>query len=439
MKLVQHIMMFFSTLLLMSACQIDADKNVKDISLKSMLRDEKIALEVNLPNLKASTVTISDVKNHELPTSTTDSSIKVEAEKMYLALSAELYNRLDAPAQSAHFYQKLVENTDDVTLAKRATILAATNDQSEQALLNAQKWVGLDAKNLEANQYLALLLLRNDKDEESAAQLNQIEFLVADSDTQDEKESLRSLRFIGALLSVESHHDKALRVFIAYLKNKSIKGSDTEPHPLGKIQVQQQLILASLANQAENHEVVIESLAQLDSYVSDDVIELENYIKASLMKAKALKSVKRVADAVQILKSVVDEYDPSDSIKLELVRLLIMNQQKDPAFTYLKELTLKHPQNNDLLKSLIALQIDQANYSDATKDIERLRRSADYASDADYFMAEIFEAQGDTRSALESYMKVTNGALLKNAQKKVVRLNKLLSLEVKPRTVNYKK
>ncbi|HIO97599.1 MAG TPA: hypothetical protein EYG71_06705 [Leucothrix sp.] len=437
MKLVQHVMMFFSALLLMSACQIDADKNVKDIPPKSMLSDEKIALEVNLPTLKTSTAIISDVRNHELTTSTTDSSIKVKAEKMYLALSAELYNRLEAPVQSAHFYQKLVENSDDVALAKRATILAAINNQSERALLNAQKWVDLDANNLEANQYLALLLLRNDKDEESAAQLNRIEFLVAESETQDEKESFKSLRFIGALLSVESHHDKALRVFIAYLKNKSIKGGDTES--LAKIQVQQQLILASLANQAENHDVVIASLAQLDSYVSDDAIEPKSYIKASLMKAKALKSVKRVADAVQILKPVVDEHDASDSIKLELVRLLIMNQQKDSAFTYLKDLTLKHPQNNDLLKSLIALQIDQANYRDAAKDIERLKRSADYASDADYFMAEIFEAQGDTTSALESYMKVTSGALLKNAQKKVVRLNKLLSLEAKPRTVNYKK
>ncbi|MEE9445332.1 MAG: hypothetical protein V3V19_06690, partial [Cocleimonas sp.] len=317
------------------------------------------------------------------------------------------------------------------------TILAATNEQTEKALFNAQKWVGLRDSDLEANQYLALLLLRNDKYEKSALQLVRIEQLVAESESQAEKESFKSLRFIGALLSVESHHDKALSVFTKYLDHHAEKVGSF--HNQAKIQVQQQLILASLANQAENHDVVISSLGKLDSYVVEEAIESKSYIKASLMKAKALKNVKRVTDAVQALKPVVDKHDASDSIKLELVRLLIMDQQQDAAFTYLKDLTIKHPQNNDLLKSLIALEIDQANYLGATKDIEKLKLSADYASDAEYFMAEVFEAQGDTKSALDGYMKVTNGSLLKNAKKKVARLKKQLILDAGLQNVNFKR
>ncbi len=429
MRFFQIIIMVISTLLFMSACQSDTENRTR----KSITNNNKVAFEVSLPIFKD---TFVDESNN-IASNTTDSSIKSQAEQMYLALSAELYNRLESPVQSALFYQKLVKSSDDATLARRATILAATNEQTEKALFNAQKWVGLRDSDLEANQYLALLLLRNDKYEKSALQLVRIEQLVAESESQAEKESFKSLRFIGALLSVESHHDKALSVFTKYLNHHTKKTESIHNH--AKIQVQQQLILASLANQAENHDVVISSLGKLDSYVVEEAIESKSYIKASLMKAKALKNVKRVTDAVQALKPVVDKHDASDSIKLELVRLLIMDQQQDAAFTYLKDLTIKHPQNNDLLKSLIALEIDQANYLGATKDIEKLKLSADYASDAEYFMAEVFEAQGDTKSALDGYMKVTNGSLLKNAKKKVARLKKQLILDAGLQNVNFKR
>jgi len=417
-----------SCLFLSVACQSDraSSKNAKTTQ-------ESIANAVNLPQAPEDLVGADKVIINHAQTSP---AIRQQTQRMYLALTAELYNRLDVPKKSAENYQQLVSQVDDAAAAKRATILAATHDQSDNALLNAQKWVALESEDLEANQYLALLLLRNNKAQASAVQLRRIEQLVqqSETETETEKNSFKSLRFIGALLSVETYHQEALNVFKEYLKQSPLKDANDQ-----SLQVQQQLILASLANQADSYAEVISSLKQLDSYVTEQKIEPKSFIKASLMKAKALKKVKRVSDAVEILKPVVDQYDASDSVVLELVRLLIMDEKKQTAFTYLKGLTQKHPQNKDLLKSLIALAIDQSDYQNAAKNIQKLKLSADYKSDAEYFMAEIFEAQGDKRRALEKYQNVTEGALLKNAKKKVARLSEQLAREDKQQTVNFKK
>ena len=428
MMFFQRSLIVFGTSFIMSACNADVVTNLE------ITQDKQLAKEVNLTKLDFLKNDVAPEKQ-KTTYSSTDIAIKDKSEQMFLALSAELYNRFDAPDKSAENYKKLVLETSDTKVAQRATILAATNNQSEDALLKAKKWVQLDGEDLEANQYLALLLLRTDRFVESATQLLRIEELVSKTETEADKDSFKSLRFIGALLSVESHHKKALKVFQQYLTFDSRADIDSDD----SVKAQQQLILASLAEQSGNHSIVVTALDQLDNYVRKDAIESESYIKASVMKAKALKEVQRVAEAINVLKPVVDDHGASDSIKLELVRLLIMNNQKDTAFTYLKALSEKHPQNNDLLKSLIALEIDRSNYQNATRDIQKLMLSAEYSSDAEYFMAEVLEAQGDSRSALERYMNVTSGSLLSNAKKKVARISKQLAVENETQKVNYKK
>ncbi len=424
----QRLILFLSCLFLSVACQSNAATSVAP-------REDKIAKKTITSAVKPPRTSEKHMKKVSMDNSETSPEIRQQTQYMYLALTAELYNRLDVPKASAENYQQLVSQVNDAAAAKRATILAATHEQSDKALLNAQKWVQLQINDLEANQYLVLLFLRNNKVHASAMQLRRIEQIVRESETVAEGNSFKSLRFIGALLSVESHHLEALNVFKEYLKQSSLL---KVPDDQG-LQVQQQLILASLANQAGSYDEVISSLKQLDSYVRQEEIEPKSFVKASLMKAKALKKVQRISDAVEILKPVVDYYDASDSVTLELVRLLIMDEQKHTAFSYLKALTEKHPQNKDLLKSLIALEIDQSDYASATKNIQKLRQSADYKSDAEYFMAEIFEAQGDIKSALEKYQNVTTGSLMKNAEKKVARLSRQLTQENKAQTVNFKK
>jgi len=233
------------------------------------------------------------------------------------------------------------------------------------------------------------------------------------------------------MLLVESQHEKALQVFNTFLEknNLHLKG-------LSSYRKQQYLIQASLAEKAKKHHLVISYINQYET----QSLKNERLNDIILMKVKALQAVNRQHNAITYLVDTLkNDKKGSDSLKLELVRLFILNKQRAKAKPYLQELVLKYPDNNDLLKSLIALEIDQRQLVQARKNIEKLRASQEYQSDAEYFMAEILEAEGNIQLALLRYQAVKEGGLLKNAKRKISKLSRQLNkLSPEKRQVNYK-
>jgi len=357
------------------------------------------------------------------------------AEQFNNALLAELYSRLGKPELSAKYYHKLLIKSDDSDIARRATILAASSGRSKEALEAVRFWVNKMPDSLEAQQYFSLILLRNNAFKESVDQLHQISQLVereekrqgegetkgeekGNNEGNDDNKGLnfsRGLRFIGSMLSIESHHDKALIVFQDYIKKYGIQ----------KNQIQQLLIISSLAMNAKKYNIVLAALSRIKQK------ELIRSPKIVLMKVKALQELNKISDAIILLSQLIDKNEASDSDRLQLVRLLILNHQKEEAGPYLKELVRNHPDNNDLLKSLIALEIDQAQLESAKKNLKKLSLSKDYLSDVAYFKGEISEAEGDLKSALKNYQQVVDGNLQKRAQKKILKIGKGLGLRIK--------
>jgi len=345
------------------------------------------------------------------------------AEQFNNALLAELYSHLGKPELSAKYYHKLVIKSDDSDIARRATILAASSGRSKEALEAVRFWVDKMPNSLEAQQYFSLLLLRNNAFKESVDQLHQISQLVEREEKQKnenegENEDLnfsKGLRFIGSMLNIESHHDKALRVFQDYIKKYGIQENQT----------QQLLIVSSLAMNAKKYNIVLAVLSRIEQK------EFIRSPKIVLMKVKALQELNKISEAIRLLSQFIGEDEASDSHRLQLVRLLILNHQKEEAGPYLKELVRKHPDNNDLLKSLIALEIDQAQLESAKENLKKLSLSKDYLSDVAYFKGEISEAEGDLKSALKNYQQVVNGNLQKRAKKKIFKIGKGLGLRIK--------
>lgn len=340
------------------------------------------------------------------------------------ALLAELYNQLGEAKLSVSHFQLLSKQTKTPKVLKRATEIAAKTGQLSAGLQLAKDWVAVSTNDLEARQYLALLLLRNERFNQAAEQLHQIKALVEKEKSVSDEAKLfdQGLRFIGSMLSVESHHEQSLTVFQHYLK---VFGDDAN-------NTQQNLILASLAMKAKKYEIVIAAFKNIDNVRTESIPEIVR------MKAKALQNLNRNNEAANTLQQYVDNNEASDSTRLELVRLLIVLQKKNAAGAYLEALVTKHPENRDLLKSLIALDIDRSNLEHAKSNIERLKQSSEYQSDADYFTGEILEAEGQIRNALLSYMRVNKGILLKRAKQKILVLNKRIG-QLKRVKVNYNK
>ena len=265
---------------------------------------------------------------------------KFQAQDLYQALTAEIFNKLGEDNLAVDYYYKLSATNTDPAIAKRVTELATVTGQIAKALDGAKRWVVLKPSNLEANQYLALLYLRNSHFKSAARQLDTIRALIEKTSDQSKPPiavsgntfvSSESLTFIGALLAAEAHHDKAFLVFNLYIKEHVSKIKNYAVY-----QKQQRLIAAQLAMKAKRYSAVIDSLTGLVGL--DD----KNYVDATVMHAKALHKLRQNGEAIKQLKLIRNHPEANDSHRLELVRLLVLEKQKNKALPILETLVSKH-------------------------------------------------------------------------------------------------
>ena len=355
---------------------------------------------------------------------TEEVEVKFESNDLYKALAAEISNTLGEQNIAVDFYYELSANNTDPAIAKRVTELATVTGQIAKALDGAKRWVVLAPNSLEANQYLALLLLRNSRFSLAATQLNTIRNLIEESSIHDETSTFtqsqeysfktnESLTFIGAMLTAESHHKKAFDVFNLYLENHASKRDG-----FAQLYKQKTLIFAQLAMKAKKYEEVVASLENLTG------LDAQNHVDAKVMLAKALHKLRNNAAGIQHLKDIQNLPEANDSHRLELVRLLVLDKQKKQALPILKSLVSKHPKNFELLKSFIALQIDLSILNDVAAQIKLLRSNEGYINEASYFSGEFAEKLGQVEKALLNYSNVNSGKYLKNAHKKIISLIK---------------
>ncbi len=342
---------------------------------------------------------------------------RFDASDLYQALTAEIYNEIGDENQAVDFYYALSISNKDPAIAKRVTELATATGQLVKALNGAKRWVVLNPNSLEANQYLALLYIRNSHFTSAANQLDNIRKLIeetSDKTTEiktDKFQSSESLTFIGAMLAAEAHHKKAYTVFELYLKNHFSKTKGYQSYIK-----QQKLIAAQLAMKAKKYTEVVNYLDGLSD------LDEKNHVDAIFMHAKALHKLRKNELAIEQLKSIQNHPQANDSHRLELVRLLVLIRQKDSALPLLKKLVSKHPKNYELLKSLVALQIDRSQLSNVNQNIKLLRANSNYVNEAEYFAGEYAEKLGQQEKALSKFKKVVDGSYLKNAHKKVISL-----------------
>ncbi len=330
----------------------------------------------------------------------------------YNALLGEIYIQFGEEHLAIDHYLKAARLSGDTSVSKRVTELATATRQLKKGLESAKRWVEISPENIEARQYLILLYLRNNQFKLASSHLNEIYLLLETTKLQGyDEESDDALNFIGTLLAAESHHNKAFEVFDLFLKNYTIKES----------RLQQTIILASLAMKAKKYQKVVLLLTDLNA------LNNKNLVDVSAMQAKALAHLHQDEAAITILQSIVKKKSVDDSTRLELVRLLVRNQQKQKGVKILQELVNKHKHNNDLLKSLIALQIDLSLWESASLNINQLAEVSSYKYDAEYFRGEILESQGIFDHALKKYKQVKGGVFLKQSHKKTISLMHKLS------------
>lgn len=332
-----------------------------------------------------------------------------DEEQFHQVLLAEFYNQSGKPKLTLKHYLPVALKTDDPIIVKRVTEIATATAQLKKGLKAAEHWVELSPKSLEAQQYLVLLLLRDGQLEKSAKQLHLIRQIVdADLNDTDKRSTIsKGLKFIGALLVIESHHDKAYQVYNYYLKQLSSNVIYND---------QKQLILASLAMKAKKYDVVVSALDDMK------IAAKEYFSSAATMKVNALKKLGRIDEATDLLQEIVKSGKASDSLRLELTRLFIGIGKKEEAAIILDALVVKHPDNNDLLKALVALNVSQKQWQVAKLNNYKLSKSDGYKNEVNYFKGEIYEGEGHHNLAFLHYKKVNKGVFLRSSYSKRAKL-----------------
>ncbi len=386
-------------LLLLSACQSEYQAVFNDA------KENPARLSVNLPEALVSSE--SGAAKRVFSVANLKHTVNPDEASFYHALLAEIYMQQGENHLAADEYLLASKSSSDSVLLKKATVVAATTGKNTQALEVAERWVKQENDSLEAKQYQALLLLRTDDYVDAARMLHEIHGFVK----RESGDPVEAAQFISQLMSLETHHHQAYKTYRVYVKeygetdkNKRVTYKKNSPFNL---YTHQQITLAGLAMKSKRYKMV--------SRILEDI----NTEQAALLRAKAFKKSGQVQQAVWVLKPWLNKTTTGDGLRFEYVRYAILGGEKKEATRVLQQLVKKHPDNKDLLKSLVALYLDQKKWGLAEAYVKKLIAFKDYRSDANLFMGEIFEARGEHQQALRAYENVIDGKLVKNALERI--------------------
>ena len=316
------------------------------------------------------------------------------SKQFYNVMVGEMYQRSGDAKRAVEHYLSVAMDNNDPKIAKRAAQIASRSGQNNKAIKATKRWLQLAPESIEARQYLALLLLRQQKYKESAEQLHKVQ-------TQFDSQSKDGVEIIGALLASENPPESVYQMYKHY-----------QMLELNRPKVK--LILSSLAFQAGHYDKALSSIKSVS-----ESLKGENKEQALLLQSQILYKLGLKNEAMQILSPLMKSQTTTDVALLEYVRLLILDQRNKDAATVLARLSLKHPENFEITKALIALYLDLQQYSQAEQHIPSLLTSDKYQSTAHHFKAEIYESRNELDAALSEYQKVYNGELYNSAQSRI--------------------
>ena len=347
--------------------------------------------DVELPLISQSNAAALAPADHQSPQNVSAS------QHMYHTLAAEMYRLQGDDATATLHYERVIDGNLDINLARVATETAAQTEYLDKAIHSAQLWVNIGKEQVEARQYLALLLLRDKQFDRAASELNEIHQLIAENDYD-------ALSFLTSLISLESHHESAFKAFEIYIT----KYNDTPAA---------QLKLASIALDQRKFSLVVSRVDALQEELPD---ELKNV--AMVLKSKALFKQGSKDESMQVMQTLVSGRHVDNSSRLEYARLLMLDDNQAEAIVQLEAIYASAPENLEVVKSLVALYISEDRYVEAEKHAKTLIKQEAYQDLAHHFMAEIHESRNEMDESLHEYGEVGPGEYYSSAQRRITEL-----------------
>jgi tetratricopeptide (TPR) repeat protein len=306
-------------------------------------------------------------------------------DSLYPLLLAEFALRNRDYEVALEQYLEQAELLRDPGVSAHTTHLAQFMQREREALASVQLWVELEPDNLEANNTLATLLVRQGKPHEALPHLTLV--LRGGGDP----------RFPMLLNGFDELAPEQQAALVQGLNELSQEYPDNT-----------QLILTRALVQAQ-FEQFDQALAGLA-----EVFKLEPYQQqALLLEARILINREDPKPFARIERAL--EEDPGDKrLRLQYARLLAA-EDLPAARKQFEILSSQSPRDGDLLLSLALINREIGDTSEAKAYLRQMIALGQRTGEANYYLGRIAEEQGDTDAALYHYRQVEEGRELLGA------------------------
>lgn len=275
-------------------------------------------------------------------------------------------------------YLIVAKSQSNPEIAARAVRFAVYGNNFEAALEAANRRLELSPNDLEAQQVIVAIYIRQGKTAEAARYL---EGVISKSQISDE---MLFASLTGLFVS-EKDATSALEVTRQTAENFPEKAYAQYMHG----------VLSAQAGQAE------EALTYLDKSLKIQVID-----GAYSTKAKILLKLGRSEEAVVSLRQAVKDRPEDKDLGLTYARLLVDVKQFELARIEFEKLYQISPNDPDLLYTLGLLSIESQRLDDAEKYMSRLIELNLREGEAQYYLGRIFEGKRQFNQAIDWYRMV---------------------------------
>ncbi|HCB14402.1 MAG TPA: hypothetical protein DEP36_12665 [Gammaproteobacteria bacterium] len=302
------------------------------------------------------------------------------AELMYQVLAAELAGKRDQLDVALNHYQQAAIASDDPRVAERAAVLALIMKENAAALALAQRWHALDSVSEQAQQTLALALLRNNRLEDAAKYLETVRR------TAREKDKQQGYATIASLLSQADDKLLALRVM----------GQFRDHNPRSAFAQYYHAMLAAAAGERD------QALTSLERALARD----RKLVPAHLLRTRLLMEDGDREAALAGLAKAVAAIPRDRNLRMSYARLLIDAGQLSKARREFATLLNQDPKDTDSLYALGLLAAETRQFDLAeTYFLDLIKRNTRLA-DAYFELGRVEEQRGDYTKAREWYERV---------------------------------
>jgi len=300
-------------------------------------------------------------------------------DSIYPLLLAEFALRRQAYDVALEQYLEQAPKLRDAGVSEHATHLAQFMSQEQAALAAVQLWVELEPDNIEANNTLAILLIRQGSALEAMPHMAML------------ASAGESVNFPALLSGFEELDPEQRDALVKGINQLAVDHPDN---------VQLLLTQAMVMAESEEFDAALATLQR--------VFELEpDQGQAALLEARILLA-QQSPDPYARLRRLLEENPQDKQIRLQYARLLTATDMA-AAREQFELLSAQSPRDGELLLSLALISRETGDDEAAKTFLRQLLELGQHVDEAHYYLGRIAEDGGDLAAALYQYGQVEDG------------------------------